>query len=48
MYVNKLFVVIIFAVRKKILNHESGTHNFVHSIGVCGTRAKRVHEASMI
>ena len=39
---NKFFIVIFFAVRTKILNHESGTHNFVHSIEVRGTRA---HEA---
>ena len=31
---------------KKILDYESGTHNFVHSIEVRGTSAKRAHEAS--
>ena len=43
----KLFIVFVFAVRKKILNYESGTHNFVYSTEVRGTRAKRAHEASM-
>ena len=45
-YVNKLFIIMVFAVRKKILNYENGTHNFVHTIEVRGTRANRAHEAS--
>ena len=42
-----MFIVIVFAVRKKILNYKSGTHNFVDSIEVCGTCAKRAHEVSI-